>query len=96
MADIVGDGQRYAEAAGPAVAGPVMSEQLRALIDDAVSAFGSYKENLGSNNFADAGSSLEELNSLLQEIEDETSDAAPETSGAPAGPGANGDAGGSN
>ncbi len=96
VADIVGDGQRYAEAAGPAAAGPVMSEQLRALIDDAVSAFGSYKDNLGSNNFADAGSSLEELNSLLQEIEDETSDAAPETSGAPAGPGANGDAGTSN
>jgi hypothetical protein len=80
VADVFGDGQAAPQAAAAGqtpqgVAGPVMSEELRSLIDEAVGAFDSYKQNLGSNNFSDAGSSLEELNTLLQEIEEETAGA---------------------
>jgi uncharacterized protein len=69
-------------AAEAAPSAPVMSEQMRQLINDAVSAFTQYKQNLANNNFGAAGNSLEELNSLLQQIDEETSD---ETVGAGAG-----------
>jgi hypothetical protein len=61
-----------AEAAQAATAAPAMSAQMRQLINDAVSAFTQYKQNLADNNFGAAGNSLEELNSLLQQIEEQT------------------------
>lgn len=94
-----------AESGAPeaAPAAQVMNDQLRSLITDAVDAFSNYKQNMADNNFAEAGTSLDELNSLLDQIDEETrtgagagsatgadTGAAPGGQGEPVGAGTNG------
>ncbi len=83
------DDQQPAAAPAPTEA---MSPALRQLINDAVDAFSNYKQNMADNNFAEAGNSLDELNSLLDQIDEETTTgtgagAGAGTGGAPGGQG---------
>jgi hypothetical protein len=79
---------RLQTAAAPAEAAPARAAEAPAvaprtqqLIENAVSAFDSYKENLADGDFAAAGEALDELNSLLEDITDSVGGAGGDASG---------------
>jgi hypothetical protein len=58
------------DAPAEAAAAAPVAPQMQQLIDDAVSAFDTYKDELADGDFSAAGEALDELNSLLQDITD--------------------------